>query len=160
LIKMVDEFTSDPKSLKVKDFVLSDEYEIIDSNADLKGAITTLLSMNCGVLLVKDGKDIEGVVTERKILKKVAEAKDPLKLKVKDIMDTKILRIDYNEKIPVAMEQIATEKPAAVIIIGKDGDFRGYFSPIDYLQAEKLLKDAKKRNREGSEPADELGEKL
>jgi predicted transcriptional regulator len=156
---MVDAFTSDPKNLKVKDFVLSDEYEIIDADGDLKGAITTLLSMNCGVLLVKDGKEIEGVVTERKILKKIAEAKDPMKLKVKDIMDTKILRIDYNEKIPEAMERISTEKPAAVIIIGKDGDFRGYFSPMDYLQAEKLLKEAKKRNKEVSEGDDELGDK-
>jgi len=159
LTKMVDAFTSDPKNLKVKDFVLSDEYEIIDADGDLKGAITTLLSMNCGVLLVKDGKEIEGVVTERKILKKIAEAKDPMKLKVKDIMDTKILRIDYNEKIPEAMERISTEKPAAVIIIGKDGDFRGYFSPMDYLQAEKLLKEAKKRNKEVSEGDDELGDK-
>ena len=156
---MVDAFTSDPKNLKVKDFVLSDEYEIIDADGDLKDAITTLLSMNCGVLLVKDGKEIEGVVTERKILKKIAEAKDPMKLKVKDIMDTKILRIDYNEKIPEAMERISTEKPAAVIIIGKDGDFRGYFSPMDYLQAEKLLKEAKKRNKEVSEGDDELGDK-
>lgn len=159
MTKMVDAFTSDPKNLKVKDFVLSDEYEIIDADGDLKGAITTLLSMNCGVLLVKDGKEIEGVVTERKILKKIAEAKDPMKLKVKDIMDTKILRIDYNEKIPEAMERISTEKPAAVIIIGKDGDFRGYFSPMDYLQAEKLLKEAKKRNKEVSEGDDELGDK-
>jgi predicted transcriptional regulator len=143
----------------MKDFVLSDEYEIIDADGDLKGAINTLLSMNCGVLLVKDGKDIEGVVTERKILKKIAEAKDPMKLKVKDIMDTKILRIDYNEKIPVAMEQISNEKPAAVIIVGKDGDFRGYFSPMDFLQAEKLLKEAKKRNKEVSEGEDELGDK-
>jgi CBS domain-containing protein len=158
---MVDAFTSDPRTLRLKDCVISDEYQIIDASEDLKGAIGTLLSMNYGVLLVKDGKDIKGVVTERKILKKIADAKDPLTLKVKDLMDTKILKIDGNEKLPKALDQIAEGKPAAVIVVGKDGEFKGYFSPIDYLQAERILKDAKKKGR--LEPVhdgdDELGEK-
>ena len=159
---MTDVFSSDARNMKVKDFVISDEFEIIEANEDVKGAINKLLSMTCGVLLVQEGKDIEGVVTERKILKRIAETKDPFKLKVKDIMDTKILKIDYNDKLPVAVEQIAKEKPAAVIVVGKDGDFRGYFSPTDYLQAERMLKEAKKRGKlEPAEEAatDELSEK-
>jgi len=158
---MVDAFTSDPRNLRLKDCVIHDEYEIIDANEDLKGAIGTLLSMNYGVLLVKDGKEITGVVTERKILKKIADVKDPLALKVKDLMDTKILKIDQNEKLPKALDQIAEGKPAAVIVLGKDGEFKGYFSPIDYLQAERMLKDAKKRGKLGPAPDgdDELGEK-
>ena len=159
---MADAFTSDARNMRVKDFVISDEFEIIDANEDVKSAINTLLSMTCGVLLVKEGKDIEGVVTERKILKRFAESKDPLKLTVKDVMDTKILKIDYNENLPKAVEQIAKEKPAAVIVVGKDGEFKGYFSPIDYLQAERMLKEAKKRGKlvpidEGE--VDELSEK-
>jgi predicted transcriptional regulator len=158
---MVDALTSDPRNLRLKDCVIHDEYEIIDANEDLKGAIGTLLSMNYGVLLVKDGKEITGVVTERKILKKIADVKDPFTLKVKDLMDTKILKIDQNEKLPKALDQIAEGKPAAVIVMGKEGEFKGYFSPMDYLQAERMLKDAKKRGK--LEPAhdgdDELGEK-
>jgi len=157
---MVDAFTTDPRSLKMKDFVISDEYEIIDAEEDIKAAIDKLLSMTCGVLLVKEGKDVDGVITERKILKKISESKDPMGLKVKDIMDTKVLRIDYNQRLTEAMESISKEKPSAVIIVSKDGEFRGYFSPMDYLQAEKLLKDAKKRGKmpdTGSD--DELGGK-
>ena len=158
---MVDALTSDPRNLRLKDCVISDEYQIIDANEDLKGAIGTLLSMNHGVLLVKDGKEIKGVVTERKILKKIADAKDPFTLKVKDLMDTKILKIDQNEKLPKALDQIAEDKPAAVIVVGQDGDFKGYFSPIDYLQAERMLKKAKRRGKGEPVPEgdDELGEK-
>jgi predicted transcriptional regulator len=158
---MVDAFTQDPRNLRLKDCVISDEYQIIDANEDLKGAIGTLLSMNYGVLLVKDGKEIKGVVTERKILKKIADVKDPFTLKVKDLMDTKILKIDGNEKLPKALDQIAEGKPAAVIVLGKDGEFKGYFSPMDYLQAERMLKAAKKRGKIGAAPEgeDELGEK-
>jgi len=157
---MVDAFTTDPRSLKMKDFVISDEYEIIDAEEGIKAAIEKLLSMTCGVLLVKEGKDIDGVITERRILKKISDTKDPMGLKVKDIMDTKMLRLDYNQKLTEAMESIAKEKPAAVIIVSKDGEFRGYFSPMDYLQAEKLLKDAKKRGKlQDTGGEDELGEK-
>jgi len=153
---MVEAFTKDPRLLKVKDFVISDEFEIIDVNDDIRGAIKTLLSMTCGVLLVKDGKDIQGVVTERKILKKLLDAKDPMALKVKDLMDSKVLKISYGEKLPNALERISTEKPSAVIVVNKDGDFKGYFSPMDYLQAERMLKEAKKRGKV-EEPAEEEG---
>lgn len=157
---MVDAFTSDPRTLKMKDFVISDEYEIIDAEDGIKAAIDKLLSMTCGVLLVKEGKDVDGVITERKILKKMSEAKDPMALKVKDVMDTKILRLEYNDKLTDAMEKISKEKPSAVIIVSKDGEFRGYFSPMDYLQAEKMLKEAKKRGKvQPSSGDDELGEK-
>lgn len=153
---MVEAFTKDPRLLKVKDFVISDEFEIIDANDDIRGAIRTLLSMTCGVLLVKDGKEIQGVVTERKILKKLIEAKDPMSLKVKDIMDSKVLKISYGEKLPSAVERIANEKPSAVIVVNKEGEFKGYFSPMDYLQAERMLKEAKKRGKV-EEPAEEEG---
>lgn len=153
---MAQTFFDDPRKLKIKDFVISDEFETIGSDKDIKDAIELLLSMNCGVLLVKEGeKEVKGVLTERKILKGMAEAKDPLNLKVKDIMDTHILTISFTEKLPKALELIEREKPAAVIVVDKDGGFKGYFSPMDFIQAEKMLKEARKRFGKEGVPFDE-----
>jgi predicted transcriptional regulator len=145
-IRMAQTFFDDPRQLKIKDFVITDEFEMIEADRSIKEAIGMILAMTRGVLLVKEGaKDIKGVVTERKILKKIAGADKPMDLKVSDIMDTHILRIHYDDKITKALDEIEDKKPAAVIVVNKKGEFKGYFSPMDFLQAEKMIKETKKR---------------
>lgn len=149
---MAQTYFDDPRKLKIKDFVITDEFEKIDIGQTLKEACNMLVSMNCGVLLVKEGeKDIKGVITERKILKKIAGSDEPMTLKVGDIMDTHILKIHYDEKLTSALESIEAEKPAAVIVVDKNEAFKGYFSPIDFIQAEKMLKGIKKRMKDKAE---------
>jgi len=145
VMTMAQTYFDDPRQLKIKDFVITDEFEIVDSDIGIKDAILKILDMARGVLLVKEGEKVKGVVTERKILRKVAEAQEPMDLKVSDIMDTHILRIRYGEKVVKALEDIEREKPAAVIVVDKKDNFKGYFSPIDFIQAEKMMKEAKKR---------------
>ena len=149
---MAQTYFDDPRQLRIKDFVITDEFEIVDGDIGIKDAILKLLDMSRGVLLVKEGDKVKGVVTERKILRKVAEAQEPMGLKVSDIMDTHILRIQYGQKVVKALEDIEREKPAAVIVVDKKDDFKGYFSPMDFIQAEKMMKEAKKRSAKDEAP--------
>ena len=157
VMTMAQTYFDDPRQLKIKDFVITDEFEIVDSDLGIKDAILKILDMSRGVLLVKDGEKVKGVVTERKILRKVAEAQEPMGLKVSDIMDTHILRIRYGEKVVNALEEIEKERPAAVIVVDKKDEFKGYFSPTDFIQAEKLMKEAKKRKAKDV-PEEEVAE--
>jgi CBS domain-containing protein len=143
---MVKKLLYDPNKLKIKDFVISDEYEVVEDKLPVKEAISELLKMNRGVLLIKDKKgEIEGVVTDRKILKKLIESDKPFDLTVRDIMDTHILSVEDTEKLKHAMEEIRTKKPAAVIVKNHKGDFKGYFSPVDFQEAEKIIREGAAR---------------
>ncbi len=129
------------KALKVRDFVVTDEFALIGEEATVKEGIRKLLDMRRGVLLVTamgKPKDVKGVVTERKILSKLAEDVQ-VGSTLGKIMDSHVLHVSVEDDLKTALAKINQEKPAAVIVDGKNGEFKGYFSPIDYLEAEKRI---------------------
>jgi len=144
---MAKKFTKgEPDKLKVKDFVITDEFATVGEEMTVRDAARALLDMKRGVVLVK-GKDekVLGVVTERKILKGILDLKeDPMAEGIAKIMDTHILYIKHDDMLEDALVEIKKKRPAAVIVNDKSGGFMGYFSPIDYIEAENKLRAIKK----------------
>ncbi|MEM2870030.1 MAG: CBS domain-containing protein [Thermoplasmata archaeon] len=131
--------------LRVSDFVITDEFDTVSAGTTVRETVRKLLAMKRGVVLVKDGENILGVVTERKILRGILEAQgDPLSLDVSKVMDTHILYVRDTDALETALEEIKKNRPAAVIVRDAQDRFRGYFSPIDYIEAEEKLKAMRK----------------
>lgn len=138
--------SEEPQKLRVKDFVITDEFDTVKAGATVRDTVRKLLDMKRGVVLVKGDDDrVLGVVTERKILKGIMDQKeDPLALDITKIMDTNIIHIHDSDELETALLDIKKNRPAAVIVNDQDGKFMGYFSPIDYIEAEGKLKMVKK----------------
>jgi CBS domain-containing protein len=132
--------------LHVKDFVITDEFDTIKAGASVRDTVRKLLEMKRGVVLVKSDDDaVLGVVTERKILKGIMDQKgDPMAVDITKVMDTNIMFVREGDELETALQDIKKNRPAAVIVNDQDGRFRGYFSPIDYIEAEGKLKNVKK----------------
>lgn len=146
---MVRKIPRDPTRLKIKDFVITDEFTTIPEDTIVKDAIQKLLDMKRGVLLIKVGDDVKGVLTERKMLKGMLDVlENPLDVEVSKIMDTHIMYVRENTDLETALEMIKKEKPSAVIVNDNEGNFKGYFSPIDYIEAENRLRELKEMKDE------------
>jgi CBS domain-containing protein len=135
----------EPGKLKVKDFVITDEFDTVKAGASVRDTVRKLLDMKRGVVLVKSEDDnVLGVVTERKILKGIMDQKgDPMAIDITKVMDTNIMYVREGDELETALQDIKKNRPAAVIVNDQDGKFKGYFSPVDYVEAEGKLKSAK-----------------
>ena len=142
----------EPGKLKVKDFVITDEFDTVKAGASVRDTVRKLLDMKRGVVLVKSEDDnVLGVVTERKILKGIMDQNgDPMTLDITKVMDTNIMYVREGDELETALQDIKKNRPAAVIVNDQDGKFKGYFSPIDYIEAEGKLKNAKISGEPGS----------
>ena len=138
---------SETDKLRVRDFVITDEYDCVKAGSNVRETVKKLLDMKRGVVLVKAEDDrVIGVVTERKILKGIMDVKgDPMATDINKVMDTNIMFIRHDDELELALQDIKKNKPAAVIVNDKDGKFLGYFSPIDYIEAEGKLRSILKR---------------
>jgi len=143
---MPTKFIRETRSLKVKDFIVTDEFVLLEKETDLRTAIKELVAMKNGVVLVNEevGKGkvdrIIGVLTERMVLENLLKVEEPFKVKIGDIMDTDVLEIEEGEDIVKVIRDIRKDRPAAVIVRDVKGDFKGYFSPMDFQEADRLLK--------------------
>lgn len=131
-----------PDKLRIKDFVITDEFACVQAGSDVRETARKLLDMKRGVVLVKgEGDRVVGVVTERKILKGILDVKgDPMATDINKVMDTNIMYITHDDELEVALQDIKKNKPAAVIVNDRDGKFLGYFSPVDFIEAESKLR--------------------
>ncbi len=135
------------EKLRIKDFVITDEFDCVPAGSKVRDTARKLLDMKRGVVLVKgEGDKVVGVVTERKILKGLMDVKgDPMAADINKIMDTNIMYIRHDDEIELALQDIKKNKPAAVIVNDQDGRFIGYFSPIDFIEAESKLRSILKK---------------
>jgi CBS domain-containing protein len=86
------------------------------------------------IIVVKDGKPI-GIITETDLNKKiVAPAKDPRKVKVKDIMSSPIVFADSNEDIAETVEKMKKYRIKRIPVI-KKGRVIGIVTDTDIARA-------------------------
>jgi len=95
--------------VKVKDVLSYKGSTVYRTTADTKllAAIDSLNYYHIGALLVMDGPNLRGIVTERDILRALSKFKDGiLKLKVSDIMTSSLITCDSNDSIESVMEKM------------------------------------------------------
>ncbi len=130
-----------PSTMRVRDFVITDEFQLVAATTSLKEATERLLEMRRGVLLVEDREhEVVGVVTERGLLRHLA-AGERLEAPLDHIMDRHLLHLPSDLGLHEAVQQIGERQPSAVIVDASDGSFAGYFSPTDFLEAQRRMRD-------------------
>ncbi len=107
----------------------------VEPGATVKDAADRMTENHIGALMVVDGADLVGIVTERDILNKVVSAGvDASGATVYDIMTKEVVVIDPGRTVRQAM-QIVTEKKLRHLPVMRDGDLIGMVSGGDLTRA-------------------------
>ncbi|MCR6623569.1 MAG: CBS domain-containing protein [archaeon YNP-LCB-024-027] len=114
----------------VKDFMTKTIYTV-DCNATVAEASKIMLEKNVGYLIVLDGGQPVGMISERDIVfKVVALGKDPTNVKVSEIMSKPLITVDPDATISDAVE-IMVKNGLRRIPVVKDGIIYGVFTTRD-----------------------------
>ena len=104
----------------------------IKTSKNLEEAVSIMSDFDIGSLLVADNGDAVGIVTSKDIIKVIAEGKELKKVKVKEIMQTPIIKILAHETISSALLQMKEQKINHLIVV--DGDkIIGVINPLNLL---------------------------
>ena len=123
----------------VADMSITDEHIVVATKTKVSDICQELSKNPEHAILVKQGKDILGVVTARDIFAKMAEGLNATKVKVDKIMRTNILAVQGKTPLSKGLDIMSSTSPDAVIVIDESGNFLGYFSVRDYREATRRL---------------------
>ena len=92
--------------MKVRD--LSQNIQYVSANSTIAEVAAKMANNKTGSVLVQDGFEYIGVITERDILRKLlAMNKDPKKTMAKDVMSSPVITIDSDEDLELASDKMA-----------------------------------------------------
>ena len=105
------------------------------SDTNLLTAIDSLNYYNVGALMVMNDEGIEGIVTERDILRALSKHKgELLNLSVSDIMTTDLITCDVNDSLESLMD-IMTDSHIRHLPVLEAGNLVGIISIGDIVEA-------------------------
>jgi CBS domain-containing protein len=109
----------------------------IQSSACLAEVIDELVARNCGSLVVCDGDQMVGIVTERDILRVCATRRAPLdSTPLRDVMKRNIITTTPRERVADVMGTM-TEKRIRHLPVTDDGELVGIVSIGDVVKAQQ-----------------------
>ena len=103
--------------LKVRD-VMVREVITVDENSSVKEAVDTMNEFQIGSLIVLERGKAKGIVTERDFLGRViAEAKDVMNTKVKEIMTTPLVVVEPSTDLEEAVKLMFRNKIKKLAVV-------------------------------------------
>lgn len=106
----------------------------IGSDATVFDAVNKMTDVGVGCLIVKDGEDIKGIVTERDYLRKViVRGRSSKELPVSEIMTEDLVVVSPEESVEACMA-IMTEKRIRHLPVIEDGNLTGLISVGDLVK--------------------------
>ena len=115
-------------TLKVKD-LMSQNPVIIAPQTSLKSAAQKMKSLNIGLLLVGNKKNLKGVITDRDIVVRAAsKGKDLNEEKVADYMSLSHYACNEEDTVEAASEKMHQHKVLRLIVRNKSGVVTGILS--------------------------------
>ena len=112
-----EEQEEDLPTLKVKD-VMVKEVVVVDENSSVKQAVDTMNEFNVGSIIVLKKGRAAGIVTERDFLTRVlAEAKDVMNTKVKDIMTSPLVVVGPDTDVEEAVKLMFQNKIKKLAVV-------------------------------------------
>ncbi len=104
----------------------------IKSSKNLNDAIIIMSDFDVGSLLVVDNGNASGIITSKDIIKVLAQDKDLKKVKVKEVMQTPIIKIKAVDTISSALLKMKEQKINHLIVV--DGEkIIGMVNPLNLL---------------------------
>ena len=99
----------------------------------LAEASARMWQQQTGSLLIMEGNKLNGIVTERDVLRVVAEGKDPKATTVREIMTTELVTVSPDESIKGAAEIMFAKWFRHLPVVTDDGKVVGILSLRDLL---------------------------
>ncbi len=104
----------------------------IKSSKNLKEAITIMSDFDVGSLLVTVNGNAIGIITSKDIIKVISQEQDLKKVKIKEVMQTPIIKINATETISAALLKMKEQKINHLIVV--DGEkIIGMINPLNLL---------------------------
>ena len=112
-----EEQEEDLLPLKVRD-VMVREVVTVDENASIKEAVDIMNEFQIGSIIVLENGKAKGIVTERDLLRRViAEAKDVVNTKVKEIMTTPLVVVEPGTDLEEAVKLMFESKIKKLAVV-------------------------------------------
>jgi CBS domain-containing protein len=113
----------------------------VSPEATVFEALQILAAKNVGALLVENGENIEGIISERDCVRKVdLQGRSSKETKVREIMTSHVLYIDINQSLEEVMA-IMTEKKVRHLPVMANRELAGIISIGDVLK--EMISDQK-----------------
>jgi CBS domain-containing protein len=113
----------------------------VSPEATVFEALQILAAKNVGALLVENGENIEGIISERDCVRKVdLQGRSSKETKVREIMTGHVLYIDINQSLEEVMA-IMTEKKVRHLPVMANRELAGIISIGDVLK--EMISDQK-----------------
>ncbi len=104
----------------------------VKSSKNLSETASIMADFDVGSLLVGDNGNAVGIVTSKDIIKVISEGKELKKIKVRDIMQTPLIKISAHETISSALLKMKEQKINHLIVV--DGNkIIGMINPLNLL---------------------------
>ncbi|MDP2750340.1 MAG: CBS domain-containing protein [Nanoarchaeota archaeon] len=119
--------------------VMTRKVQSVVPNTCLQECAEIMAKSNIGSVLVIEKEKLLGLITEKDIVRKaVSKGKNPLKMKVKDIMAKKLITSDPNEDIHDAMDLMSKNQIRHLPVIEK-GKLIGIVTMKDVIRVQPEL---------------------
>ncbi len=101
--------------------IMTSSFEMIDSTRSLTDAAREMKSLNVGVLPVKEGTRLIGIVTDRDIvIRALAEGRDPGSTQVKDIISSEVVYCFEDDSVEDAARLMEEHQIRRLIVCDHD----------------------------------------
>ena len=124
--------------------VMSKNVLTVDKSTSLQVAAQNMSKSNIGCVIVTDGTNPLGIVTERDFVTKVAAEGRPLFTEVLEVMSSPLITIDPEETIWEASE-IMKEKGIHKLPVKENGQIIGIVTTTDIVKISSLGSDSQMR---------------
>lgn len=112
----------------------SDEVTTIASDATIAEAATAMIASDLGLLVVGTAANVEGVVSERDVVRAVAAGWDLGDARVRDLETTKLVWCDSTARVEDVADMML-EHYVRHVLVEEDGELIGVVSARDLLGA-------------------------
>jgi CBS domain-containing protein len=114
--------------MQVKE-IMTKNFEMINSTESLTDAAKKMKSLNVGVLPVREGNKIIGIVTDRDmVVRGLAENKEPKDSSVKDVMSSEVARCSSEGDIEEAARVMEANKVRRLLVLDNENTPVGILS--------------------------------
>jgi len=114
--------------------IMSAPVETVGPAEPIAGAATALWNLHVGALVVVDGDELRGIVTESDVVRSVGAGRDPETTTVGEIMTEPVVTVDADDPVRTAVTRMnrLTIKKLPVL---EDGDLAGILTTTDVVNA-------------------------
>ena len=113
---------------------------VVKPELDVAHCTKVMLNKKVGSLLVVKDRKLVGIMTEKDIVSKVvAKGKDPKKLKVQDVMTTRLITVAPDTDILEATKLMKKKDIRRLPVVAKDGELIGMMTVKDMLKIQPHL---------------------